>query len=196
MQSAKTGAIILAAGYSSRMGAFKATLPVGRVPAVTRVINVFTNAGISDIAVISGYKRELLVEHIQGATEVYNANFSDGMFSSVQTGIAHFAERGVDAVWLTPADCALISVPEINSTDNIVIPTYLGEEGHPVLLPNRLFSDIICYSGSGGLRGLIEQFRELIVYTETHNTGTVLDMDTPEDYNALKRYAESQSSLV
>jgi CTP:molybdopterin cytidylyltransferase MocA len=174
------------------MGAFKAALPVDGIPAVTRIIRTFAEAGIEDIAVVSGYKREVLAEHIRGAAEVFNAGFDAGMFSSVQAGVTYFADRGFDAAWLTPVDCALISVPEVSAPDRIVISTYCGQEGHPVLLPSSIFPNIIGFCGSGGLRRLLEDFRELIVYAETGNIGTLLDMDTPGDYAEMQRRSANQ----
>ncbi len=54
------GAVILAAGLSSRMGAFKPLLDVGGMPAAERIIKEAGSAGIGHMIMVTGYRRELL----------------------------------------------------------------------------------------------------------------------------------------
>ena len=85
----RIGAVILAAGYSSRMGSFKPALYIGDKTVIARLITSFCDAGIRDIVVVSGHNRELLQSLIAGfdVTESYNENFPQGMFSSIQAGV-------------------------------------------------------------------------------------------------------------
>ena len=55
----QTGALIVAAGKSSRMGDFKPMLQLGSISIAQRVINNFRQAGISKIVVVTGYMRML-----------------------------------------------------------------------------------------------------------------------------------------
>ncbi|MDR0818784.1 MAG: nucleotidyltransferase family protein [Oscillospiraceae bacterium] len=182
-------AIILAAGYSSRMGTLKPLLELGGVPALSRVIGAFRDSGVSDISVVTGYERERLAPLLRGVTEVVNERFDEGMFTSVRAGVA--ACKG-DYALITPADCALLNrgiigaVIDCSEGNKIVIPRYNGEEGHPVLISRELFSEILSYDGSGGLRGLLERYASEIVRVDVFDEGAVLDMDTPEDYEKLK----------
>ena len=84
------GAVILAAGLSTRMKAFKPLLPVDGRPALEGLIETVKAAGLSDITVVTGYNREALTPELArlGATEAYNENYESGMFSSIQTGLA------------------------------------------------------------------------------------------------------------
>lgn len=85
----RIGAVILAAGYSSRMGSFKPGLHIGDKTVIARLIASFYDAGIKDIVVVSGHNREVLQSLISGfeVTESYNENFPEGMFTSIQAGI-------------------------------------------------------------------------------------------------------------
>ena len=93
------GALILAAGYSSRMGSFKPLLPVGGMPAIKRVVYSIHRSGIKDIIIVTGYNRELLLPCIKDQSiqlgaegcrifEAYNANYDMGMFSSSRNRLA------------------------------------------------------------------------------------------------------------
>ena len=87
MKRENTGfaAVILSAGYSSRMKGFKPLMDVGGVTAAERLINSVRAAGIDDITVVTGYGRERLqpVMEKTGVAEAYNADFDSGMFRCV-----------------------------------------------------------------------------------------------------------------
>ena len=88
------GALILAAGMSSRMGAFKPLLKVGEETALLRIINRIKAAGIEDIVLVTGYERQRLLPLIEGKgiKEVYNESYRQGMFESVKAGLEACAE--------------------------------------------------------------------------------------------------------
>lgn len=60
----QTGALIVAAGKSSRMGDFKPMLQLGSISIAQRVINNFRQAGISKIVVVTGYNADALERHL------------------------------------------------------------------------------------------------------------------------------------
>ena len=74
-------AIILAAGYSSRMKSFKPLLPIGELTAVERLMSSVRAAGIDDIIVVTGYSRERLqpVLNMSGAEEAYNEDAEEAV---------------------------------------------------------------------------------------------------------------------
>ena len=49
-------AIILAAGYSSRMGEFKPLLELSGLAAIDRVIGLYQAVGVTDIHVVTGFR--------------------------------------------------------------------------------------------------------------------------------------------
>ncbi len=118
------GAIILAAGKSSRMHDFKPLLHVAGHTAIEGLIESAKVAGLKDIIVVTGHNREALTETIESCRvrEVFNAGYEGGMFTSVKAGLTAARETD-DALisagtagfprlgWLIiPVDCPLISV--------------------------------------------------------------------------------------
>jgi len=102
-------AIVLAAGYSSRMGKFKPLLPLGETTVLGRVITLFRDAGFSDIRIVVGYRSEELLPLLgkMGVPYIVNQNFHAGMFSSVVAGVKGL-EKSTDAFFILPVDIPLI----------------------------------------------------------------------------------------
>jgi CTP:molybdopterin cytidylyltransferase MocA len=74
-------AIILAAGYSSRMGAFKPLLPFGDTTVMERSIALFRRAGIRDIRVVVGHNSSELLPLLKRlqALPLLNERYQEGM---------------------------------------------------------------------------------------------------------------------
>lgn len=62
----KIGAVITAAGMSTRMGALKQTLPLGGKTIIEVVVTHFLNAGVDEIVVVSGFRSEEVREALKG----------------------------------------------------------------------------------------------------------------------------------
>jgi len=88
--AAATAAIVLAAGFSSRMGAFKPLLPFGERTVVAHVVANLRAAGLQRIHVVTGFEAENLAPELNrlGVTRAHNPDFAKGMFSSVRAGVA------------------------------------------------------------------------------------------------------------
>lgn len=187
------GGVILAAGYSSRMGEFKPLLPVNGVPALQRSIECLCAAGAA-VAVVTGHRHEELTSLIAscGAKELFNPDYDRGMFTSVLTGIRHYAALGAEGVLLLPCDCAAVPKEAVRQLiacagdrGEYALPTYENKNGHPLWIPARYFDEILHYTGPGGLKGARSLREDTLRRLPMPWEGTVLDMDTPADYEAL-----------
>ena len=194
----RIGAVILAAGYSSRMGSFKPALQIGDKTVIARLITSFQHAGIRDIVVVSGHNRETLRSLIAGfdVTESYNENFPQGMFTSIQAGVKK-TDKTLRGFFLIPVDCPLLEretidtlVHEIKDDSSFAVPCFRGKKGHPLYVPMRYRDEILNHDGAGGLKGITDKYDHLITRVETGRESTVLDMDTPAAYEELKAFYE------
>jgi putative nucleotidyltransferase with HDIG domain len=191
-------ALVLAAGYSSRMGHFKPLLPLDGKTVIESTIATFRNAGITRIIVVTGHESAHLQPFLKGmgVPTVHNPDYASGMYSSVQTGIKSLPED-VDACFLLPADIPLVRPATIkaiaeryaSNRPSIVYPVFQGERGHPPLIAHGLFSEIIAGNGEGGLRTLLQRHELKASEVEVFDEGILLDMDTPEDYARLTMLA-------
>ena len=92
----RTGGLVVAAGLSSRMGAFKPMLPVGGDTLLRRGLTTLLRCGCGPVAVVTGRDRELLEASLGDLPVhcIHNADFSTSqMFDSVRLGLAWLAPR-------------------------------------------------------------------------------------------------------
>jgi len=196
-------AIILAAGYSSRMAAFKPLLPLGHSTVIETAISTFRYANINEITVVLGYRADDLKPVLDRSNVrwIYNERYEEGMYSSVIAAISELSLRTtVKGVFLLPADIPLVKSLSIKaiaiafsrSGMHIFYPTYVKRRGHPPLIPSDLFPEILAWNGPGGLQSLLEQHEDWACEVEVQDEGILMDIDTPEDYSKICRvYGQS-----
>ncbi|MDO4869856.1 MAG: histidine phosphatase family protein [Bacillota bacterium] len=193
-------AVILAAGLSSRMKEFKPLLPVDGRTAIEGLAESAKGAGIDKIIVVTGHKREDLRDVIRKheLTEAFNPDYEQGMFTSIRRGLKQASEvmdgesRGV---FLIPVDCPLISINVLRSVmdaagNNFAVPTYEGKKGHPLFIPREFMDDVISYDGAGGLKAITDRHWDRMDRVPVSEEGCIMDMDTPEGYEEIRRFVE------
>jgi molybdenum cofactor cytidylyltransferase len=190
----KIAAIVLAAGYSSRMGEFKPLLPLGETTVLERVVALFKCAGIEDVRVVVGHRLNDLLPLLERlhARPLLNDRYQDGMFSSVVTGVRSL-EPEIDAFFLLPVDIPLVkrhtldillgAYPKDNSC--ILYPGFFGKRGHPPLIPGCHRNGILAWHGEGGLKSYLARYEADALLVEIADEAILADMDTPEDYHRL-----------
>ncbi|MCL6478671.1 MAG: NTP transferase domain-containing protein [Peptococcaceae bacterium] len=188
-------ALILAAGFSSRMGAFKPLLPLGAATVIEWVITTFRSAGATDIKVVIGYRALDMVAVLKSlpVDVIENGDYPSGMFSSVKAGVKAITPE-VEAFFILPVDIPLIAPLTINKMleayrihkAGVVYPCFDGERGHPPLISAANMERILSWNGEGGLRNLLRQWEHEAVDVEVDDQGVLMDMDTPGDYRRIR----------
>lgn len=193
----RIAALILAAGYSSRMGRFKPLLRLGRKSALEWAVGAFREVGITDIGVVTGHEAKTLEAALQGTgvVAIRNHDYAKGMYSSVQAGLASLSPD-TQACLLLPVDIPLVRASTVtalvahHASDSaaVIYPTFRGQRGHPPLIGRELFAEILSGDGEGGLRALLQ--RHEAAQVAVADEGILLDMDTLEDYARLVDLAD------
>jgi molybdenum cofactor cytidylyltransferase len=188
--------LILAAGSSSRMGRFKPLLPLGDVAAVERVVRLFHTAGVEAVYVVAGHRAEELRSRLanSGVTIVFNPRFCEGMFSSVQAGLAG-VKTDVESIFILPVDVPLVRPATVRlllaalarHPETVIHPTWKGLRGHPPLIPASLIPAIQGHDGAGGLRALLDSPAVRSVEVPVPDRYILMDMDDADRYEALKQ---------
>ena len=193
-----TGALIVAAGMSSRMGDFKPMLNIGSISIAQRVIATFQQAGVEKIVMVTGYNAAALERHLAGNGVVFlrNENFeTTQMFDSARIGLAYLRDK-CDRVLFTPVDIPLFTAATVQallaSAAALACPVCEEKTGHPTLIASRLIDRILADRGEGGLRGALERCGAEMVCVPVEDRGILHDADTPEDYRALLAYHNEQ----
>lgn len=190
-------AIILSAGFSSRMGEFKPLLGLGNSKVVKVAIKSFQRAGIENITVVVGHRGNEVIEELKDEKIdiVINNNYEEGMYSSVVAGVSKLKPHS-KGFFMLPVDNPLVREKTITdiiakfNEDNydIVYPTFNGKRGHPPLININLKEEIILNNMDGGLRNLLKLHEEKAAEIGTYDMGSIMDMDRPEDYEVIKSY--------
>ncbi|MEN6439596.1 MAG: DVU_1551 family NTP transferase [Syntrophobacter sp.] len=193
----RIAALILAAGYSSRMGTFKPLLPVGRSTAIDMAVSRFREAGIEDIRVVTGYQADSLAPVLAklGVREVFNPDYDRGMLSSILAGVKSL-EKEVVAFFLLPVDMPAVKALSIKTLVQayqdhpcaIIYPRFLGRRGHPPLISTAISVLALDPDAPGGFRPFLSEHEDAAMDVDVPDQGTLMDFDTPDGYRELRAY--------
>ena len=187
-------AIILAAGASTRMKRQKLLLPFNGKTIIETVVENAARSVNSNILVVLGSHREQILEQIVNYQVKFcvNENYLDGMLSSVICGfnaLPFEAEAALiflaDQPHIPSKVTDLVTETWQKSGKGIVIPTFNGRRGHPVLIETRYKSEIEKLDPHRGLRTLSEIFKEDVTEVESDFAEILRDIDTPEEYGEI-----------
>jgi molybdenum cofactor cytidylyltransferase len=193
----KVSAILLAAGESRRMGALnKLALTVGGVPLLRRTALTLLASGLREVVTVLGHEAEAMRGLLAGLPLrlIENPHYREGQMSSVHCGIGALTGP-CDGVMICLADQPLLTPADIDMLieafarcprGGVLVPTYAGRRGNPVVLDYAQRAAILAGERNLGCRHLIERRPELVTTCAMPDNHVVFDLDTPGDYAALQ----------
>jgi molybdenum cofactor cytidylyltransferase len=191
-----TSAVILAAGTSTRMGAVKQLLRLDDRPLLQHVLDSVSASGVKEIVLVLGASAEAIRREIdtQNVRVVINENYQQGIGSSLKAGLSAVDPQTVAALiiladqpFVRPATLDRLIMEHQQSKAQIVIPTYRGFRGNPVLLDRSVFVEVMALNGDMGCRAIFGAHSEGIVKAAVDDVGILLDIDRQTDFEALRR---------
>jgi len=189
--------LVLAAGLSSRMGAFKPLLPLRGRTVLENTVDSLLSGGADSVVAVAGYRGgevEALLRERYGARArvVRNPDYDrTDMLRSIQLGCRALPD--CDAFFLLPGDMPLVrrstfeKLLRSRGTGGVVFPERDGRRGHPPLIESCLIPEILSYEGPDGLRGLWRRHEHEIHAVPVDDEGVSIDLDTPEMYERCRR---------
>lgn len=191
MKNAKSVcAIVLAAGASTRMKTQKMLLTFKGKTIVETVVDNALKVTDKVLVVLGSHKNEISEKLIgRNISLVTNENYLQGMLSSVICGYRALPEN-VEAALLflgdqpqVPCQAAEMVVGNWEKSEKgIVIPTFNGKRGHPVLIETCYKNEIENLDTEKGLRQLMEIRKNDILEVDCPFPEILRDIDTPEEY--------------
>jgi molybdenum cofactor cytidylyltransferase len=212
-------AIVLAAGRASRMGSNKLIAELDGAPIVRRTVAAVLGSRARPIVVVTGHEAEAVRAALAGLDVrfVHNADFADGMSTSLRVGLAA-AGASIDDRGLPPGgsaaegrrgsiDAALICLGDMprlrpehfdavidafraGDPAEIIVPVFDRKRGNPVLWPRRYFAEIAALSGDVGAKALIDRYADHVRQVAIDDPAILVDVDTPAALAELRRRAE------
>ena len=192
----KIGAVVLAAGASSRMGANKLLTEIGGKPLVRRVVDAAIASQAAPVVVVTGKDGAQLRATLAGCAVTFadNSEYSKGLSASLKCGLKTLPEDCNGAMVLL-GDMPAVTTALIDKLiaafapaegRAICVATHGGKRGNPALFARRFFAEIEAIEGDVGARGLIGAYPELVYEAEAGNDAPLIDIDTPEDLAAYR----------
>ena len=181
--------IVLAAGMSVRMGTLKQLLPLGS-KTVIEVVVEGVRSQLEQVFVVLGHRADQIAPVLADyPVEVtLNPDYRSGMLSSVKCGIraagpatAYLICLG-DQPGLDPEVIGAVIEAAAASGKGIVIPTYEGRRGHPILIDRSYREAILALAEDRGLNTITRGYPEDTLEVPVSGRAVVEDMDTPADY--------------
>ncbi|MDO4328761.1 MAG: nucleotidyltransferase family protein [Lachnospiraceae bacterium] len=187
----KVGAVIVAAGMSTRMKQCKQRMKIGAFTMAQQVIMNFKAAGVDEIVVVTGYQAEQIEHEIWnlGVTILRNPDYATTqMFDSAKLGLSYL-QNYCDRILFCPVDVPLFSSATVkmllDADGALIFPVCRETIGHPIILDSKLVPLILQYKGQRGLKGALDSLEIKPVRISIEDEGILMDADTKEDFKQL-----------
>jgi molybdenum cofactor cytidylyltransferase len=197
----RIGAIVLAAGHSSRMRAAgeninKLLQPLAGKPMIRYAVEAALKSAASDVIVVVGNEHERIRAALDGLPIIFseNADYSNGLSTSLICGLNVLPVDCDGAMMLLgdmPAVSAglldrLIAAFEPSEDRAIIVPVHDGTRGNPVLWARRFFDEMRTLTGDAGARALLAPYAGLVCEVEAGSDAPLTDIDTGEALSAFR----------
>lgn len=187
---------------SSRMKNFKPLMPLYGKPILQNSIENLRAGGAEDILVVLGNQAQDIIPMLNKLDVHFAINEkyqTTDMLVSVKLGL-ECLRGNCEAVFFLPGDVPLFKPhslhmmrEKLKQPDIVCVkPRYRGQCGHPVLIRDDCFEQILFYYGNDGLNGALNKCSGEKVYIDLPDPGILLDADTAEDYKNLYAYAQTK----
>mgnify|MGYP002014153678 CR=1 FL=1 len=193
--------IVLAAGKSERMGSSKALLPIFGTTFLKHILNQIQSSRLFETKVVLGHQSNEILKRLPeiSSVVVINEEYEKGQLSSLQKAILAIYDGPSEGLMLFLVDHPLVQLELINGMvrafsngkSPIVIPSFEGKRGHPVIFPRELFSDLLAAPQNQGAVGVVREHSKKILHLEWKSEVILADVDTPQDYS---RFVQQRTS--
>jgi molybdenum cofactor cytidylyltransferase len=194
-------AVILSAGASSRMGRPKALLPYREGTFLEHLIQVtrHPSIGVTRVVLGAGADEIRTLANLDPSVVVLNPHWEQGQLSSICEGIRSLEGVETEGMVLCPVDHPLVSAGLVSNLiehfyskgKSIVLPTYNGRRGHPVIFSSALYGDLLAAPADKGARAVVWAHPGDVFEVPTDEEGVGLNINDPD---MLRRSIETDKN--
>ncbi len=188
-------AVILAAGEAKRMGQSKLLLNWRESTIFEQTLDNYLASAVNEVNVVLGHQAAEIEKLIgdRTVTIAINPAYTKGMSTSINIGINVMSPR-TQGIMLALADQPSVTSQTIDRLiqafeqhkKGIVLPTYQGQRGNPVIFDIKYRDELLTLKGDIGGREIVHRHYDDVQEVSVDNRGILIDIDTPEDYKRQK----------
>ena len=185
-------AILLAAGQSKRMnGENKLTKEIQGIPLIKHSVKNILSSSVNELIIVLGHQKEAiqkLIDKNEKIKFVFNENFHSGIASSIKTGLNHLS-KNTETFFICLGDMPMINSNIYNqliksrNQKDIIVPTYKGQQGNPILFSKFMKKDIMNIEGDVGAKKILKINKDKILSIEVNDENIKKDYNTRENFN-------------
>lgn len=189
-------AILLGAGQSKRMGVDKLSLPWGRKTVLEHCFETLLRSEVQELVIVLGVRNKGAKNLFRGrkVKVIINPYSYRGMSSSIRRGLVAL-RSGSEGILIALGDQPLLKTTTINvlihafqkGRGGIIIPSFQGRRGHPVIFHKRYTKELLRLEGDVGGKSVIERYPQDVQAIRVKSAGVVTDLDTWQDYEKERK---------
>ena len=172
------------------MGRPKALIPYREGTFLEHLIQVTRHPRIGITRVVLGAGAEEIrnFAKLEEPLVVLNPKWQQGQLSSICAGIRSLEGIETEGIVLCPVDHPLVSARLVGDLiaqfylnhKSIVLPTYNGRRGHPVIFSSALYGDLLAAPDDKGARAVVWAHSPEVLEVPTSEEGVVLNINDPD----------------
>ena len=184
-------AILLAAGQSKRMnGENKLIRKIRGVPLIKLSVKNILASSIDELIIVIGHQKEIIEKLIAKNEKikiVFNKDFESGIASSIKIGLNNLSEKN-EAFFICLGDMPMVNKDTYNqliksrNNKEIIVPTYKGQQGNPILFSKSIKEKIMTIQGDVGAKKILELNKDKILNVEISDQSIRKDFNTKDDF--------------
>ena len=184
------------------MGSPKAALLTpGGDAFVTHIVRTWRDADVDDLVIVTGGHHDAVIDALarDGVSSapciVRNPDPSRGQLSSLLCGMTAIVTPQTQGLMMTLVDVPLARVSTVTAIIDvwrrtrapIVRPAIGDRHGHPVIFDRAVFAELRAAPLAQGAKTVVRAHAREVVDVPVSDEGSLVDVDTPQDYEALRR---------
>ena len=194
-------AIILASGFSRRMGRNKLLLKYRGKSMIEHTIEIILQCGFSEVILVAREEEIIEIGNRNGLKVIKNENAVKGISESIKLGVMHAKQTDgymfftADQPFLDKATVKELTAEFTEDSAYIIVPRYEERRGSPVTFPCRFKEDFLKLQGDVGGKVIINKNLEKVKYVEIQDGRNLFDIDTKENYDYILKLEENDKHV-
>ncbi len=194
-------AIILASGFSRRMGQNKLLLKYRGKSLIEHTIETILQCGFSEVILVAREEEIIEIGNRNGLKVIENENAVKGISESIKLGVMHANET--EGYMFFTADQPFLRIDTIKeiaaefreNSAYIIVPRCDGKRGSPVIFPSSFKEDFLKLEGDVGGKVIINKNLDKVKFVEIQDSRNLFDIDTNENYENILKLEENEEHV-